>query len=189
MKLYKLTDENGRTQNNTQWGEGVTHTATGDPSQPLCRDAWIHAYEHPLIAVFVNPAQADFKNPRLWEAEGEIVKQEGQLKCGCRSLTTVMEMPLPVITTEQRVEIAIRCTKLVCKGAAWNRWADDWLSGRDRSAAASASVARSAAWVVEAVGTVVWAETAEMWAAHAPRAEIDLVAIISTVVNPNTEAI
>ena len=218
MKLYKLTDENGCTQNNTQWGEGVTHTATGSPDIALCTDGWIHAYEHPLIAVFMNPAQAGFKNPRLWQAEGDIVKQEGQLKCGCRALTTVKEILLPVITIEQRVEIAIRCVKLVRHDPAWNLWADNWLSGKDRSARSAeawtrvstrvswAEAARSAwamafaeAWAAQAgaAHAQAWAAHAESWAAHAvawaahaaraARAEIDLVAIISTVVNPNNK--
>jgi hypothetical protein len=40
MKLYKLTDEHGQTRGGTQWGEGVTHTATGTGTE-LCSDGWI----------------------------------------------------------------------------------------------------------------------------------------------------
>mgnify|MGYP001609670390 CR=1 FL=1 len=54
MKLYKLTDRKGQTQNETQWGEGITHTAAGSGTT-LCTDNVIHAYVDPLLAVFHDP--------------------------------------------------------------------------------------------------------------------------------------
>ena len=67
MKLYKLTDGDGQTMSGTQWGPGVSHSGTGEGE--LCGPGWIHAYEHPLIAVLLNPIHANIQNPRLWEAE------------------------------------------------------------------------------------------------------------------------
>ena len=145
--LYKLTDSDGKTLNGTQWGPGVSHSGTGKGG--LCGPGWIHAYEHPLIAVLLNPIQADFENPRLWEAKGEIGLRDGQLKCGCKTLTTVREIPLPEITTEMRVRFAILCAKEVCADLSWNAWADKWLSGGDRTQAA-ASAATEAAWAAAA---------------------------------------
>ena len=147
-KLYKLTDENGRTRGGTQWGPGVTHGGTGEGG--LCGPGWVHAYEHPLIAVLLNPIHADFAHPRLWEAEGEIALRDGQLKCGCLSLTTVREIPLPVVTTEMRVRFAILCAKRVCNDVEWNLWADKWLSGEDRTAWAAEAAARRAEAAAEA---------------------------------------
>ena len=96
MTLYKLTDQDGRTRagqaGETQWGLGVKHKATGKPGQALCTDGWIHAYKHPLLALLMNPIHAKICNPRLWECEGRIGKRAGQLKCGCRTLTTVREI-------------------------------------------------------------------------------------------------
>lgn len=86
MKLYKLIDEKGYTRKNKHnewlWGENITHSAAGG-SGKLCSNGVIHAYEHPLIAVFMNPIHANFSNPILWECEGEVTAKEGQLKCGC----------------------------------------------------------------------------------------------------------
>jgi nucleotide-binding universal stress UspA family protein len=137
-KLYKLTDEQGRTRaredNELTWTVGVEHR-TACKGTRLCTADVIHAYEHPLIAVLMNPVHADF-NPntmRLFVAEGEIVAREGQLKCGVHALKIVEEIPVPALTTEQRVKFAILCAKLVCKDAAWNAWADKWLSSEDRS--------------------------------------------------------
>jgi hypothetical protein len=95
MKLYKLTNENGYTYNKTLWGEGVSHSGTG--KGPICSEGWIHAYEHPFIAVFLNPIHAYFKNPRMWEAEGKIDIRDGQLKVGCKTLKTIKEIPLPKV--------------------------------------------------------------------------------------------
>ena len=142
IKLYKLTDKDGKTRNDTQWGPGVSHSGTGEGE--LCGWGWIHAYEHPLIAVLLNPIHARFQTPRLWEAEGEIAIRDGQTKCGCKTLTTIREIPLPSITTETRVRFAILCVKEVCADLPWNAWADGWLSGEDRSEAAAYRSARAA---------------------------------------------
>jgi len=166
--LYKLTDSCGKTRNGTQWGPGVSHSGTGEGE--LCRPGWIHAYEHPLVAVLMNPTHADFKNPRLWEAEGKIAIRDGQLKCGCKTLTTVREIPLPAVTTEMRVRFAILCAKEVCASyRAWNAWADKWLSGEDRSEAAAWAAAWAAAEAAWAAAEAAWAAAAwaSAWAARA----------------------
>src|SRR5574338_277270 len=133
MKLYKLTDENGQTRGGTQWGPRVTHKATGRATQDLCSDGWLHAYEHPLLAVFLNPIHGDFDNPRMWEAEGRgKMKRDGELKCGVRELTTVREITLPEVTTEQCIRFAIFCALEVCRTVGFVNWAENWLSGKDR---------------------------------------------------------
>jgi hypothetical protein len=137
MKLYKLTDRNNKTQADeiaeTVWGPNVTHTASGSGTE-LCTDGVIHAYLHPRLAVILNPAHADFSWPKLWEAEGEIVAREGQLKVGCKSLTTIKEIPLPEITDEQKIKFAIYCALEVYQEEKFVSWANKWLSGEDRTA-------------------------------------------------------
>ena len=144
MTLYKLTNANGYTRNDTKWGENVTHRATGKPRQDLCSNGYIHAYTDPLLAVVFNSIHANFDEPQLWEARGKIAKSDG-LKVGCRSLTTLRRLPLPVITPNQHVHFAILCAKQVCTDVVWNRWADAWLTGVDRTNAA-AYAARAAAY-------------------------------------------
>ena len=163
IKLYKLTDRDGQTWGGTQWWPGVSHSGTGKGE--LCGPGWIHAYEHPLIAVLLNPIHAKFKTPRLWEAEGEIAMRDGQLKCGCKTLTTIREIPLPSITAEMRVRFAIMCAKEVCAFRPWTAWADRWLSGEDRSEAAAGAAAR-AAYAARAARAARAAEAAAAWAAR-----------------------
>ena len=182
IKLYKLTDSCGKTWGGTQWGPGVSHSGTGEGE--LCGPGWIHAYEHPLIAVLMNPIHADFKNPRLWEAEGEVGLRDGQIKCGCKTLATVREIPLPSITSEMRVRFAILCAKEVYACLSWNAWADRWLSGGDRSeaaawaaaeaawaAAAQAAAAWAAAWAAEAAASATYRSARSAWAAAEAAAE------------------
>jgi hypothetical protein len=157
---------NGQTRGGTQWGPGVSHSGTGEGE--LCGPGWIHAYEHPLIAVLMNPIHANFQTPRLWEAEGEVGLRDGQLKCGCKTLTTVREIPLPAVTTEMRVRFAILCAKEVCACLSWNAWADRWLSGEDRSEAAAGAAA-------EAASTPARAAQAAAGAAQARRLRLGLL--------------
>lgn len=180
MTLYKLTDQDGKTRagqaGETQWGPGVTHEATGKPGQDLCTDGWIHAYEHPLLALLMNPLHSNICNPRLWECEGRIGKREGQLKCGCRALTTVREIALPEITREQQIRFAIGCAWPTCQIAEWRTWARNWLTGKDRTAWAAEAAWEGARWAAK---WAVWA--AHMWAAHVWAAEratdLDLIRI------------
>jgi len=193
MKLYKLTDENGQTHNKTQWGEGVTHEGTGEGE--LCGPGWIHAYTHPLLAVFLNPIHANFKNFQLWEAEGEIDKTDNGLKIGSRKLTTLKIIKLPVVGTTNRVAFGLLCAKEVDKHKSWNHWADDWLSGKNRSAANAAAythatyattyAANAATYAANAAATThatyaaAYAANAAAAAAYAANAnaDIDLIKI------------
>ena len=134
MKCYKLTDRNGQTRNNIQWGPNVTHKASGTYND-LCSNGWIHFYTDPNIAVLLNPSHADFKNPILWEAEtiGEV--KHDLLKSGSKGLITLQQIALPEYTNIQKVCFAILCAKFVYKDIKWNEWANSYLTGVDRSKA------------------------------------------------------
>jgi len=130
--VYKLTDENGRTYNGTQWGPGISHSGTGDGE--LCGPGFIHYYDDALLAVLLNPIHADFKNPRLWESKPSgKTKQDNGLKSGSRTLKTIREIPLPVVTTEVRIAFAIYCALECSVSDSFRVWAERWLSGEDRS--------------------------------------------------------
>ena len=203
MKLYKLTNGDGQSYGGTQWGKGITHKAIG-LGTGLCTKDVIHAYKSPLLALLLNPTHANISKPQLWEAEGEIVADDG-LKVGCKELTTVKRMRVPKITTEHRVRFAILCALEVYDDGKFRAWARAWLDGSDRSKAAAETVARAAravwparaakaaaaaareavkaaaskavaVWAVEAAARA--AAWAAVWSAEAERtADIDLIAI------------
>jgi hypothetical protein len=214
MKLWKLTNADGRTYGDTLWGEGVKHVATGDPNQPLCSDGWIHAYEHPLIALFLNPIHGNFRDPVLWEASGEPGLRDGALKLGCHELTTVRRVEFAPLTIEQRVRFAIGCALVGNRAKRFAGWARKWLSNEDRSAeaagAAGAWAAADAAWAAAAAAraaadgaaeeraAAAWAEAAAGAAAGAAAVEaaaaaaaaaavFDLIKIAEWAITDSTE--
>jgi hypothetical protein len=198
MKLYKLTTQDNRTRvgydNETLWGAGVTHKAPGNGR--LCSSAFIHAYEHPYIAVLMNSYHANIRNPKLWlcEAVKRGCLRNGELKIGVTKLTTVRELELPHITTDQRIEIAIRCALTVCNDAGFVAWANSWLDGTDRSTDAAARVAyvarvASVASVAARAARVAYVASVASVAADAAcvNHELPLLAIITHVCGEWTE--
>jgi len=149
MKAYKLTNTKFQTRNNTQWGENITHTATGSGTE-LCSDGFIHFYMNPLVAAFVYPLHINWTNPILWECEasGETIHEA--LKSGCKTLTTIRQVEMVKPTATQLIAFGILCTKKVCHNEAWNLWADRWLSGEDRSKEAARIAADAVKYIAHA---------------------------------------
>lgn len=145
-KLYKLTTSDHKTRKGrpeeTQWGEGITHTASGEGG--LCGPGWLHAYTHPLLAVLLNPIHASISDPVLWECDGDVGEDDHGLKVGCTRLTTRFVIDLPSISTERRVRFAILCAKQVSTDAVFTAWADSWLEVKDRTASTAEAAARAA---------------------------------------------
>ena len=182
-KLFKLTTIDNKTRpgeyNETQWGEGVTHTASGEGD--LCGPGFIHAYAtSPEVAILLNPIHADYQPFNLWECEGEVVKRDGILKVGCTKLTTIRQIPFTLPTPNQLVRATIYMAKEVYKEPNWNQWADNWLDGKDRTkaeAAEAAAEAARAAVAAEAARAARAARAAE--AATAANKQLDIVSIVS----------
>ena len=148
MKLYKLTDENDQTCNQTQWGENITHSGTGEG--PMCSEGWIHAYIDPLLAIFVNPIHGGYVKPNLWIAEGEI-KLQDSLKVACLTLTTLYKEEIPpTLTDNQRIRVGIKCALKVYEEEFFGRWAKNWLSGKDRTHKSAAAATADAAAYTDA---------------------------------------
>lgn len=190
-KLWKLTDSNGKTFNDTQWGKNVSHSATGSATK-LCSDGFIHAYRNKWIAVFLNPIHGRFKEPLLWEARGEVVLEDGDLKCGCKTLTTTKQHALPFLSIEERVKIAIYCALSIYKKESFVAWAKNWLNGTDRSyrsahtasnaAFGAAYAAANAAYVAYAYANAAYAAAyAADAAAYAAADDFRLLPIIQKV--------
>jgi hypothetical protein len=131
-KAYKLTDKAGRTYGGMQWDADVEYTAPG--GAPCTADV-IHWYRTPLMAVLFDPIHGRFgPDARLWICDVTQTGSDGTKAWGTRC-RTIKEITKPVITTEHRVEIAIRCAMKVFHDMEWAAWAQRWLSGKDRSEA------------------------------------------------------
>lgn len=130
--LYKLTDYRDQTgpYYPIQWGEGVTHSADLHLVPELCTGGVIHAYRSPLVAEFLSPAHISWwRTAHLWEAEGDVVVDDGT-KVGCRSLTTIRRLAFKPVTIDHRLRFAILVAKARGSWSSpWNQWADDWIVG------------------------------------------------------------
>jgi hypothetical protein len=170
---YKLTDQDCRTRGDTLWTPGEWRETVG--AGTLCGPGWLHAYATPELALLLNPIHGNIKNPRLWLAEGDGKRlDDGQLKLGCTQLRIVEELPMPVITTEQRIGFAVLCAAHGYGDVAWNEWAWGWLLSVDRSADSAAradsaawdavsAAARAAAWAARAAVSAAWDAVSAAW--------------------------
>jgi len=139
---YKLTPADMTTRGH-RWEIGKRYSVKGKIK--LCKNGF-HCYQHPYLAVLHNPIYGNYGDgARLFEVEvsGQHAV-DGQMKECWRFMRLIRELPLPVITIEQRVEYGIRCALAVCDNLEFTTWADNWLGGIDRSAEA-AEAARAAA--------------------------------------------
>ena len=115
--MIKLTKQDGTTRNNTAWGEGVTHRLTPCERPEMCSGDVLHAYTSLNVAFLMNPMHAGISDPRVFEAEGEIVVSDS-LKVGCFSLTTTKEISAPAwvgsaVENRVRVLFAVLCAESV----------------------------------------------------------------------------
>jgi len=143
---YKLTDDKGQTRGATQWAENITHRANKG-KMILCTNTCIHVYAEPEMASFFNAIHGDFKNPQCWEGKVKGKTISDGCKIGCKEFISIKKVPLPEISTEQRVAIAIKCALRVYAEPAFVKWGQSWLDGTDRSrdAAYAAYAAHAAA--------------------------------------------
>jgi hypothetical protein len=142
MIRYKLTDKYAKTRRGMMWEIGKTNRATGKGKE-LCSDGFLHVYETAEQAVFMAPAHVD-SYTRIFEVEvPEVVVDDGT-KQGVKEATPIREIEMPVIGTDQRVEIGIRVSLLVYKEPSYVTWAENWLNGKDRSFNAANSAANAA---------------------------------------------
>ncbi len=159
--MYKLVKQNYTTHSNTKWEIGVKVIANGI-GDTMGTNAVIHCYSNPYLAILFNPIHANICNPRLIKVScSKIIANDG-LKQGCKEQTMIEEIPLPVLSTLQKVEFAIRCAMLYYKEKEYVLWATSWLNGKDRSK----SAAEYAAWsAVDAARSAGYAAEYAAWSA------------------------
>jgi hypothetical protein len=136
QKYYKLLSKEMTSYNNTKWEIGVPISIIKE-GNTMCSGEVLHCYNHPLLAVFLNPIHANIKEPKLFEIEVDKIVNSDGLKFASKSQTLLKEIPLPEISLQKKIEIGIKIVKTVNKNKKWNLWADKWLSGKDRSNAAA----------------------------------------------------
>ena len=170
VNVYKLTSQALTTYNGFQYKVGVPTIRTSGEG-PLCTSGWLHCYTDPLLALLMNPIHAAIHCPRLWFAEALApLKDDGDggTKIGTRQLTLIREISYVPLTTEQVVTFGIICAQQVCCEPQWQAWAENWLTGKDRSANAAYAIYTAAADAADAAANAAaYAAAAAANAAHA----------------------
>jgi len=171
---YKLTTQEMTTAYNTQWEIGVKRTVKPGKME-LCSNTVLHYYDSPVLAVLLNPIHAGTKNPRLFEIKTSKAFVADRLKFGCKSQTLTKEIPLPEITTNQKIAFAILCALEVYQESSFTEWANSWLFGKNRTADAYAAYAAAyAAYVADDAAYAAHAAAyAAAYAAYAAAADAD----------------
>ncbi len=148
LTRYKLTSQDMTTHNGYRIPPfGWYYPERRDGNAKPCTNTVLHHYASPLLAVLLNPIHASIDNPRLFEVE--ILEEVGTdgLKGWSREQRIVRELPLPTISSNQRVAFGLLCSLEVYKTDSFVMWVEEWLSGKDRTAyaASAASAAADAA--------------------------------------------
>ena len=158
-----------RTFNGFQWEIGKWYETTGEGK--FYSSGWLHFYSDPLVGLFLNPIHMDIRNFHLFraEVEGNFIDDNG-LSCGYSRARLIEELPVPQISPVQRVRFAIFCAKEVYKEKGWNKWANNWLSGKDRTEESAASV-ESAIITAQIIAQNIAQSTAQSTAQSAYYAE------------------
>jgi len=168
--FVKFFDENMKTYKGFQWQEGVKHTTSGEGN--LCSAGWIHLYDDPLVAVFMNPIHGkyDLSMCQMRQVDvGGLFKYDGEppncFKLGVTELIPREIIPIPEMTLTQRVAIGIYSALQVCSNPLFIEWGTDWLSGKDRTSKATwATWAEMNSATGSATGSAAVAVAAAMWA-------------------------
>jgi len=169
MKLYKLTDQNGNTQNNTNWIPKTTHEKQSCSNPELCSANVYHAYTNANWTLFINPIHADISNPRMFECSGDIVVSDWG-KLGCFKKTSKKELQMPAWYTNQKtrkqvqVMFAVLCTESVLR--VYETYSDD-LRPRQAIEAAKEYLKYQTTGAADAAARAAYAAYAAAYAAGA----------------------
>mgnify|MGYP001604888074 CR=1 FL=1 len=141
MTAYKLTNTGGYTQqgkvSETYWSVGETVRPQGTGTGP-CGPGVLHLYASPEEAVLydlIHGRYTQMPGVRCFHVEAEIAGDDGLKQWTTEPVIVVEEMPLPEITTTERVAWAI----CLAPHPSTRDWAVAWLAGTDRSWAAAAA--------------------------------------------------
>ena len=85
------------------------------------------------------------------ECSGEVIEDTYKLVCTQRKALWSFDAKKVVLAWSMRVATdAVKTVKKIYRDEAWNRWADLWISGKDRSADAASYAADAASYAAYA---------------------------------------
>jgi len=163
MIIYKLIRQDRTTRDGFRYPPKGSRLPELDGIGELCSGHWYHGYAHPLLAVLHAPIHVDSDYTKMIEIEVPEVYAPSQMKLGFTTGIVGGVIPLPKITGEQRTRYGIGCVCSIYKDKFYRKWADDWISGKDRTKATAWATAW-AAWTSARAAGVAWAAARVAWA-------------------------
>lgn len=140
MKKYVVTDSQGNAPNRVKLASGKFTLPVGTD-----RDVFVRlsrqCCDSPLQAVLTCPNPTNAENTKVfllnrWETKTGTDNNQGY--------TIVKEVPVPVVSLEQKVAFAIAAVSEIYRERDFVAWADDWLSGKNRTAESAQAMRKSA---------------------------------------------
>ncbi len=151
MRKYILTDPQGMAANGKRVAVGKVTHSIGAPNDIYSQVAKLCA-DSPLLAVLQNPTYRPDAGHHLFQIDQWEVSVTGDKP---RAYTVIKELPPPQeISLLQRLAFAILALVEVYREPAYLKWADNWLSGADRSANAAHEIEQSATGAIESADTL-----------------------------------
>lgn len=133
MQLYFLADQEGHLADNRVLHCGKFKQAIGSKDDPLARYAG-PVHTSPLVAALTHPDSVDGDHNKMFEVNRWKVNVDSS---NPEAYTVVKEVPVPTVTLGQKVAFAVATIREIYHDSDFVKWADDWLSGKDRSAASA----------------------------------------------------
>jgi len=129
MQLYFIADQQGHLADNRVLTCGKFKQKIGSADDPLARYAGpIHT--SPLVAALTHPDSITGEDNKMFEVNRWKVNIDS---ANPEAYTVVKEVAVPTVTIGQKVAFAVAAVREIYHDQDFIKWADDWLSGKDRS--------------------------------------------------------
>src|SRR3990167_7393871 len=132
MKVYKLFKPDMTTYEGYQWKVGRKETI-GSLGTAMCSRDVFHGYRIPELAVLMNPVHAKYIPAVLFQCEVPRIVVDDGTKIGFKKCTPLKQVSMPEVTAIISVRFGILAALTVCNKKAFKQWAENWLSGKNRS--------------------------------------------------------
>ena len=167
---YKLLSQDMKSYDNTKWKLNEIKEKSDKSKIGMCSSDVFHCYAHPILAILFNPIHADIENPRLFKIKIDGICNEDATKQASHSQMLYRELPIPEITLNQKIAFGIYCALTTCKKEGFITWANNWISGVDRSNNAANAASDYAAYSAAAYSADAAYSAAAYSAAYAANA-------------------
>jgi hypothetical protein len=130
MQLYFIADQQGHLADDRILTCGKFKQKIGSKDDPLAKYSG-PVHTSPLVAALTHPDSVNGEANKMFEVNRWKVNVDAK---NPEAYTVVKEVAVPTVTIGQKVAFAVATVREIYHDQDFVKWADDWLSGKDRSA-------------------------------------------------------